>query len=120
MARAAPCRPIHCELHDQCVARIDEFVTPPPERALRACRQRDFRPSIASCSLDPLCRQRCALKELPGGGECICGIDTSVPGQPGADTQFPTGLMSAAKNLGLLRVLTAIGFADDNNPAHSD
>ncbi|GAT85528.1 alpha/beta hydrolase [Paenarthrobacter nicotinovorans] len=36
------------------------------------------------------------------------------------DTQFPTGLMSAAKNLGLLRVLTAIAFADDNNPAYSD
>ncbi|WP_227453553.1 hypothetical protein [Paenarthrobacter sp. YJN-D] len=48
------------------------------------------------------------------------GIDTSVPGQPGTDTQFPTGLMSAAKNLGLLRVLTAIAFADDNNPAYSD
>ncbi|GGV23439.1 MULTISPECIES: hypothetical protein [Paenarthrobacter] len=28
--------------------------------------------------------------------------------------------MSAAKNLGLLRVLTAIAFADDNNPAYSD
>ena len=27
------------------------------------------------------------------------GIDTSVPGQPGMDTEFPTGLMSAAKNL---------------------
>ncbi|MDI2035751.1 putative aminoacrylate hydrolase RutD [Paenarthrobacter nitroguajacolicus] len=41
------------------------------------------------------------------------GIDTSVPGQPGMDTQFPTGLMSAAKNLGLLRVLTAAG---NSNP----
>jgi pimeloyl-ACP methyl ester carboxylesterase len=36
------------------------------------------------------------------------GIDSSVPGQPGMDTQFPTGLMGAAKSLGLVRVLSAI------------
>ncbi|MFC8038907.1 alpha/beta fold hydrolase [Paenarthrobacter sp. NPDC057355] len=46
------------------------------------------------------------------------GIDTSVPGQPGMDTEFPTGLMSAAKNLGLLRLLTALTSADDN-PAYT-
>lgn len=36
------------------------------------------------------------------------GIDSSVPGQPGMDTQFPTGLMGAAKSLGLVRVLSAV------------
>ncbi|MFJ4262327.1 alpha/beta hydrolase [Paenarthrobacter nicotinovorans] len=46
------------------------------------------------------------------------GIDTSVPGQPGMDTEFPTGLMSAAKNLGLLRLLTALTSADVN-PAYT-
>ena len=42
------------------------------------------------------------------------GIDTSVPGQPGMDTEFPTGLMSVAKNLGLLRLITAVTSSDDN------
>ncbi|MFE4196502.1 alpha/beta hydrolase [Paenarthrobacter sp. NPDC056912] len=37
------------------------------------------------------------------------GIDTSVPGQPNMDTQFPTGLLAAAKNLGLLRLVAAAG-----------
>ena len=32
------------------------------------------------------------------------GIDTSVPGQPNMDTVFPTGLLAAAKNLGLIRL----------------
>ncbi|WP_364306658.1 alpha/beta hydrolase [Paenarthrobacter nitroguajacolicus] len=41
------------------------------------------------------------------------GIDTSVPGQPGMNTQFPTGLMSAAKNLGLLRLMNAASAASD-------
>lgn len=41
------------------------------------------------------------------------GIDTSVPGQPGMDTEFPTGLMSVAKNLGLLRLITAVTGSDD-------
>lgn len=36
------------------------------------------------------------------------GIDSSVPGQPGMDTRFPTGLMGAAKSLGLVRVLSAV------------
>ncbi|WP_416428546.1 alpha/beta hydrolase [Paenarthrobacter nicotinovorans] len=60
------------------------------------------------------------VKRYPDEVSAFVGIDTSVPGQPGTDTQFPTGLMSAAKNLGLLRILTAIAFADDNNPAYSD
>ncbi|WP_341957474.1 alpha/beta hydrolase [Microbacterium sp. LWH13-1.2] len=33
------------------------------------------------------------------------GIDTSVPGQPNMDTVFPTGLLAAAKNLGLIRLV---------------
>ncbi|GAA3283696.1 alpha/beta fold hydrolase [Paenarthrobacter aurescens] len=41
------------------------------------------------------------------------GIDTSVPGQPGMDTEYPTGLMLAAKNLGLLRLMTAASSASD-------
>ena len=36
------------------------------------------------------------------------GIDTSVPGQPGMDRSFPTGLLGAAKSLGLARALTAV------------
>ncbi len=60
------------------------------------------------------------VKRYPDEVSAFVGIDTSVPGQPGTDTQFPTGLMSAAKSLGLLRVITAIAFADDNNPAYSD
>lgn len=36
------------------------------------------------------------------------GIDTSVPGQPNMDTEFPTGLMSAAKSLGLVRLITGL------------
>lgn len=43
------------------------------------------------------------------------GIDTSVPGQPGMDTQFPTGLFSAAKNLGIMRLFTAAAYAKDNS-----
>ncbi|MCT9869140.1 alpha/beta hydrolase [Paenarthrobacter aurescens] len=46
------------------------------------------------------------------------GIDSSVPGQPGMDTQFPTGLLSVAKRLGLLR-LAAIG-GDGYSDAYSD
>ncbi|MFC8038913.1 hypothetical protein ACFUOZ_06120 [Paenarthrobacter sp. NPDC057355] len=45
------------------------------------------------------------------------GIATSIPGQSGTDTQFPTGVISAAKNLDRLRVLATIAFADGNKPA---
>lgn len=48
------------------------------------------------------------------------GIDTSVPGQPGMDTQFPTGLMSAAKNLGLLRIMTAAAYANDTSGNYTE
>ncbi|MCD4852930.1 alpha/beta hydrolase [Arthrobacter sp. AK01] len=48
------------------------------------------------------------------------GIDSSVPGQPGMDAQFPTGLLSAAKNLGLLRLAAAAGEGySDAYSAHS-
>ncbi len=46
------------------------------------------------------------------------GVDSSVPGQPGMDTLFPTGLLSAAKGLGLLR-LAAVG-GDGYSDAYSD
>lgn len=46
------------------------------------------------------------------------GIDTSVPEQPDMDTTFPIDLLAAAKNLGLVRLLTA--FTDDgySSPAY--
>lgn len=42
------------------------------------------------------------------------GIDTSVPGQPNMDARFPTGLLSAVKNLGLHRLMADAGdgYAD--------
>lgn len=48
------------------------------------------------------------------------GIDTSVPGQPNMDTVFPTNLMAAVKNLGLLRLLTAITGPGYDLPAYDD
>ncbi|MGW6004850.1 alpha/beta fold hydrolase [Oerskovia enterophila] len=48
------------------------------------------------------------------------GVDTSVPGQPHTDTAFPTGLMAAAKNLGLVRVLTAFGSGALDGSVYSD
>ncbi|WP_236558418.1 alpha/beta hydrolase [Arthrobacter sp. 9V] len=49
----------------------------------------------------------------PGEVTAFVGIDTSVPGQPGMDTEFPTGLMSTMKNLGLLRFISALSAASD-------
>lgn len=49
------------------------------------------------------------------------GIDTSVPGQPHMDTEFPTGLLAAAKHLGLIRLVTSAsgdgldGLDDDDD-----
>lgn len=48
------------------------------------------------------------------------GVDTSVPGQPHMDTQFPTGLMATAKNLGLLRVVTMFGDGALDGSVYSD
>lgn len=47
------------------------------------------------------------------------GVDTSVPGQPNMDTVFPTDLMAIAKNLGLVRLLTALGGDDDSLSSYS-
>ncbi|MCK2021701.1 alpha/beta hydrolase [Microbacterium sp. kSW2-24] len=48
------------------------------------------------------------------------GIDTSVPGQPHMDTEFPTGLMGAARTLGLARLLLAVGSVGHEGGAYSD
>ncbi|WEK59868.1 MAG: alpha/beta hydrolase [Candidatus Microbacterium colombiense] len=48
------------------------------------------------------------------------GIDTSVPGQPNMDTVFPIGLLAAAKNLGLMRVVKALSGGGYDEPAYSD
>ena len=48
------------------------------------------------------------------------GIDSSVPGQPGMDAEFPTGLLAVAKNLGLVRLVAAISGDDYGDPAYSD
>ncbi|MDQ0645532.1 alpha/beta hydrolase [Microbacterium murale] len=49
------------------------------------------------------------------------GIDSSVPGQPNMDMQFPTGLLAAAKNLGLLRLAAAIaGDEGYSGPAYTE
>lgn len=41
--------------------------------------------------------------------KAFVGIDTSVPGQPNMDTRFPTGLLSAARSLGLHRLMPGAG-----------
>lgn len=56
----------------------------------------------------------------PDEVRAFVGIDTSVPGQPNMDTVFPTDLMAVAKNLGLVRLLTAISGPGYDFPAYSD
>lgn len=46
---------------------------------------------------------------FPDEVTAFVGIDTSVPGQPGMDDELPIAAMQAAKTLGLMRVLGAIG-----------
>jgi len=49
-------------------------------------------------------------------------IDSSVPGQPNMDTEFPIGLFAAAKNLGLARLLSSLGgggYDDSFYSAHA-
>lgn len=58
------------------------------------------------------------VNRYPDEVSAFVGIDTSVPGQPGMDAEFPTGLMAVAKDLGLLRVVTALTSANDN-PAYT-
>jgi pimeloyl-ACP methyl ester carboxylesterase len=48
------------------------------------------------------------------------GIDSSVPGQPGMDAEFPTGLLAAAKDLGLMRLVAAVSGDDYGSPAYSE
>lgn len=48
------------------------------------------------------------------------GIDSSVPGQPNMDTAFPTGLLVTAKNLGLIRLVTALGGVGYSDAAYTD
>ncbi|PPF46924.1 alpha/beta hydrolase [Pseudoclavibacter sp. AY1F1] len=59
-------------------------------------------------------------ERYPDEVTAFVGIDTSVPGQPGMDTQFPTGLFAAVKNLGLMRLVAAVGGVGYELPAYSD
>ena len=43
----------------------------------------------------------------PDEVRAFVGIDSSVPGQPGSDTELPVGLFGAAKNLGLVRLIAS-------------
>lgn len=43
----------------------------------------------------------------PDEVRAFVGIDSSVPGQPGSDTELPVGLFAAAKNLGLVRLIAS-------------
>lgn len=47
------------------------------------------------------------------------GIDSSVPDQPGMDAALPTGLLTAAKDLGLMRLAAALGGSGYDAPAYS-
>ena len=58
-------------------------------------------------------------QRYPDEVRAFVGIDTSVPGQPNMDTVFPTGLMAAAKNLGLVRLLTSLSGPDAGLRAYS-
>ncbi|MDQ0648387.1 pimeloyl-ACP methyl ester carboxylesterase [Microbacterium natoriense] len=51
-------------------------------------------------------------ERFPDEVSAFVGIDSSVPGQPHMDTQFPTGLLGAAKNLGLVRLAAAFAGAE--------
>lgn len=57
---------------------------------------------------------------FPAEVTAFVGIDSSVPGQPGMDTEFPTGLLALARNLGLLRLVAAVSGDDYGDPAYSD
>ncbi|WP_337004794.1 MULTISPECIES: alpha/beta fold hydrolase [unclassified Microbacterium] len=58
-------------------------------------------------------------QRYPNEVRAFVGIDTSVPGQPHMDAVFPTDLMAAAKNLGLVRLLTSFGGSAYDLPAYS-
>ncbi|MFK4789976.1 alpha/beta fold hydrolase [Microbacterium sp. ZW T5_56] len=48
-------------------------------------------------------------ERYPEEVRAFVGIDSSVPGQPNMDAAFPTGLLGALKNLGLVRLLSGVG-----------
>lgn len=48
-------------------------------------------------------------ERYPDEVRAFVGIDSSVPGQPNMDMAFPTGLLGALKNLGLVRLLSGVG-----------
>ena len=48
------------------------------------------------------------------------GIDSSVPGQPGMDAEFPTSLLAVAKNLGLVRLVAAVSGDDYGSSSYSE
>lgn len=48
------------------------------------------------------------------------GIDTSVPGQPGMDAKFPTGLLGAARTLGLARAVSSVTGDGLDGTVYSD
>ncbi|WP_341942098.1 alpha/beta hydrolase [Microbacterium sp. LWH10-1.2] len=54
-------------------------------------------------------------RRYPDEVQAFVGIDSSVPGQPRTDTAFPIGLLGAAKNLGLIRLVatSATGYEED-------
>lgn len=56
----------------------------------------------------------------PDEVSAFVGIDSSVPGQPGMDAGFPTGLLGAAKRLGLARVLAAVAGDGLDGTVYSD
>ncbi|CAH0149209.1 2-(acetamidomethylene)succinate hydrolase [Microbacterium oxydans] len=58
----------------------------------------------------------------PDEVRAFVGIDSSVPGQPGSDTELPVGLFGAAKNLGLVRLIASFrgtGYDDAVYPAQT-
>jgi len=54
-------------------------------------------------------------QRYPDEVTAFVGIDSSVPGQPNMDTEFPIGLFAAAKNVGLARLLSSFGGGYDDS-----
>lgn len=57
---------------------------------------------------------------FPDEVTAFVGIDTSVPGQPNMDTQFPIDVLAAAKSLGLIRLLSAAGNGGYSAPSYPE
>lgn len=56
----------------------------------------------------------------PDEVRAFVGIDSSVPGQPGSETELPVGLFGAAKNLGLARLVASIRGTGYDETAYSE